>query len=457
MMNNTKYIVAVEIGSSKIKGALGEIDENGALLVKGIEEEHLHPNFVRYGQVQNPKEVANELNRIITKLNNRVAPGRIVAVYVAVGGRSLKTTPARLESTLPGLSEVTPEIVEQLLGRARAISPDRQLLDVEPVDYQVDGKSQGINPIGVMGRELAAKVNLISIRTRLLTNLTLAVKEKLDLRINGYVVRPLALADLVLTDDERRLGVMLVDFGAETTTVTIYKKGALQYLATIPLGSRHITRDLTALHYTEERAEEMKRSVGNCHPDTKKNSADGITEIDTTEINNLVRARAGEIAANISAHIGYADFTKADIPSGIVLVGGGAMLQGFTELLATDSGLTVRRGSTPPSVRIVGSKIRPGEDLDVIAILNALTEEDTKMCVEFPTPEPQEEPAAEARVTLSDPAPKAKPTGEYGWDDEVDDDEEVERISAKTRGGFFNRLKKAFKDSVAPLDEADEE
>ena len=86
------------------------------------------------------------------------------------------------------------------------------------------------------------------------------------MKIQDYIVRPLAEAALVLTDDERRLGCMFVDFGAETTTVAIFKNDAPAYLVTLPMGSRNITIDLTSLNYIEERAEEIKRISGNAMP-----------------------------------------------------------------------------------------------------------------------------------------------------------------------------------------------
>lgn len=82
--------------------------------------------------------------------------------------------------------------------------------------------------------------------------------ERLRLSVNDIFVRPLVEADLVLYPEEKRQGCMLVDFGADTTTVSIYKNGVLNYLSTIPMGSRNITRDITALNYLEERAEELK-------------------------------------------------------------------------------------------------------------------------------------------------------------------------------------------------------
>jgi len=410
-MNKSRYIVAIEIGSSKIKGAVGQIDPSGMLTVKGIEEEHQHPNYVRYGCVQNVKEVANSLNLVITKLNNRISPSKISAVYLGVGGRSLKSAPARLTQHLADDTEVTPEMVEALLSRAAVTDPGTEKLEVEAVEYQVDGKSQGIDPVGMLARDLSATVNVVSCRSQILRNLQLSVSEKLNLSINGYVVRPMALADLVLTNEEKRLGAMLVDCGAETTTVAIYKGGVLVYLATIPLGSRHITRDLMTLPAIEERAEEIKRTIGDAHPD--ENHHGGTPEeIDTSKINNIVSARASEIAANVAAQTGYAKLLISDLTGGIVIVGGGSMLKGFAEILAHATGMNVRRGSLPASVRMAGSRVATTEDLDVVALLYRLSlRESLSPCTVEPEP------------VAPQPAPVPEPQPAGGGDDDFNEPE----------------------------------
>lgn len=448
-MNNTSpYIVAIEIGSSKIKGAVGQIDSSGTLTVKGIEEEKQHPNFVRYGCVQNVMEVANELNRVIVKLNNRISPEKISAVYVGVGGRSLKTTPTTLNLSLANDTEVTHDIVSNLLSRASLAGADVELLAVEPEDFLVDGKSQGADPVGVLGHEISAKVNIVSCRSQLKRNLKLAVNEKLNIGINGYVVRPMAMADLVLTVDEKRLGVMLVDCGAETTTVAIYKKGVLTYLATIPLGSRHITRDLTALlPYTDERAEELKRVVGTANAlDAQRAS---MEEVDTTQINNIVSARAAEIITNINAQLEYAGVAASELPAGIVVVGGGALLRGFAEELGKITTLGVRRGALPAVVRMAGTKISTGEDLDVISLLYALSlQESVKPCTIAPTKAPETlVPVEEEESDFVDE------------DDEDDDFTDMEIDTKKSQGRlarWLEKMRRQMTDTPEDLGDYDE-
>lgn len=311
-MNKSRHIVAIEIGSSKIKGAVGEVEPGGSLTVRAVEEEKQSPNYVRYGGVQNVKEVANVLNGIIMKLNNRISPAKVSAVYLGVGGRSLMAVQRQIDITLPEELEITHDMVDELLERAKSsLNPDREVVEVEPGEFVVDNMSITV-PVGTVGRTMSAEVNVINCRAQMLRNLNLAVTEKLGLKINGYVVRQTALAEMVLTDDER-LGVMLVDCGAETSTVSIYKGGVLRYLNTVPLGSRHITRDIMALHYSEERAEELKKAVGNANPHGNMQSGLRLEGIDDTEINNYVSARAGEIVVNVAEQISYAGLSAAEI------------------------------------------------------------------------------------------------------------------------------------------------
>lgn len=365
-----KYIVAIEIGSSKIKGAVGVTDENGALTVLAVEEEKLI-DCVRYGCIQNVEEVSSRVSRIISSLENHssISPRKIKGVYVGMGGRSLSASSREVQRQLPDELEITERIIEQIKDEARATNiSEKDVVEVLPRSFTIDNQP-AINPVGIFGQQINANVNLLTCKPQIKRNLNRVIGERLQLAINGYVVRPIAVADLVLSDDEKRLGCMLVDFGAETTTVSIYKDGALHYLETIPLGSRNITRDITSINHLEEKAEEIKKAVGCATPleqGNKKNAVDGI---DVVEINSYVQARAGEIVANIIEQVKYADYKPSDLPAGIVVVGGGAKLKGFNSLLETQSAMKVRSGAPLGLIRITDNRIQPSDSVDVISIL----------------------------------------------------------------------------------------
>lgn len=409
-----KNIVALEIGSSKIKGAVGRIDSRGVLTVHAVEEEPIC-DLVRNGVVSNVEEVANVAARILSRLESRMTPRKIASLYLSIGGRSMCSMQCDVERQLPDEMEITDMLLRQLKSEAAMTDVnERVLLEVIPREYMVD-KVVVQRPRGTFGRNVRMNANMLTCRPQLKRNLDRIVSEKLQLKVRGYVVRHRAEGDLVVTDEEKRLGCMLVDFGAETTTVSIYKNGRMQYLATLPIGSRNITRDITKLNYLEEQAEELKREVGHAMGG-KTVSASAASGVDVTAVNNYVGHRAGEIIANINAQIGYAGLKAADLPAGIILVGRGARLRGFSERLASVTGLKVHGGNiVVPQVVISDTRISPSDAVDVLSVLYAVALTDGMECTVVPEqqsqapvqpePEPEVEPQRESEPVI---VPKKK-------------------------------------------------
>lgn len=377
-----RYIVAVEIGSSKIKGALGFIDQTGILNVIAVQEERL-TGSVRYGQIRNVEEVSNKIDAICSKLENSkpVMPRKITGVYVGLSGSTVASSAVEVLSSLPGEVEVTSQTIQELKEKASAsVLSGKDIYEIVPKEYFVDNMSTQ-NPVGTFGSAVKGRFTVISGAPGIKSNIERVFPERLQLQVCGYVVSATAQADAVLTEDEKRLGSMFVDFGAETTTVLLYKSGVLQYMATLPIGSRNITRDLVSLNYLEERAEAIKRSVG------VASAGDGVSHaahpeiIDQPEINNYIQARAGEIVANVLAQIEYAGLKASDLPAGIVIVGGGARLRGFSDMLASQSKMKVRMGMSPRGVRISDTAIQADDAVDVIALLCHVANGDAQDCL----------------------------------------------------------------------------
>ena len=177
-----------------------------------------------------------------------------------------------------------------------------------------------------------------------------------------------------------------MDFGAETTTVSIYRKGSLCYLATLPLGGRNITRDITTLSVLEERAEEIKRSSGRAiHEGTSSLTVGGIKLAD---VNNLVVARAEEIVTNVIHQIFYAGLKEKDLPGGIICIGAASNLGGLIELIESQSSLSARMGHLPDSVVCVASKAKRIEAIQIVSILAAGAAIGTRECLDLPEIDP---------------------------------------------------------------------
>ncbi len=424
-----KYLVAIEIGSSKIKGAVGAIDESGILNVCAIEERNL-VDCVRHGNIQNVEEVKACVAEIIYALESRanVSPRKVKGVYVALGGRSMMSYKRDIEMTFDEETEITAEVIDKLLDESKLeVLEDKEIVDVVPMGFSVDNMAHQI-PIGTYGHSLKASLNIIACRPQIVKNINRVIEERLQLDINGYKVRQVALSQLVLSSEEKKLGCVLVDFGAETTTVSIHKNDALQCLVTIPMGSRNITRDLTSLGITEESAERLKSQSANANSQETIGQGGKSTileNVDDAVFNNYVQYRAGEIAFNIASQIKQAGFKPTDLTGGIVIVGQGAKLHGFNAVLEFHSSLKVRNGMISAMVHISDGRVLPGDALDVIAILLAASKSNGAIdCLEGAVQERQPQP-----VVVDD-----------GNDDDADD----------------SRLKDGFVDDIIEDDDIEE-
>lgn len=400
--NEPKTIIAVEIGSSKIRGAIGLQSPDGTLTVQAVEEEPM-TDWVRYGAVSNVEEVAGLTTRIIRKIENRIAPRKVKSVYLNIGGRSLCTLPREVEQTFADETEITAAILRDLAKEARDGSPyaDRDTLLVVPRQYVIDKVAVAV-PKGTVGQTIRMAANLVTCRPQTRRNLERIFADKLKLTVAGIKVRAMALAEAVLQNEEKRLGCMLVDFGAETTTVAIFKGGTLQFLSTLPMGSRLITRDIQALNYTEERAEELKRKVGSAaNPLINNGSQANVgAGADYTALNNYVLHRASEIISNIKNQLKVSGFSAADLPKGIVIVGGGARLAGFNARLSNALTMNIRLGSVDGSlIRIADGRISPTDCADILSLLIAAAEGNAEECTLRPVVEQTKKPSVEVPPT----------------------------------------------------------
>lgn len=357
-MKAERYVAAIEVGSSKIIGMVGRYEGDGQLTVLACEKIDCR-EFVRYGVIQNLEETSLVIARVVERLqqNVEVKPRIIEGVYVCLSGRSLRSISTSVSRNLPEETEINDEILAGLRAQARQLALDNTLevVDLVPRAFTVN-KTVTKSPKGMIGSRISVTYDVIVCRPELKRNLTRTITDKCGLRINGFVVTPIAVGHLMLSNEQKRLGCMLVDIGAETSAVSIYRDGGLCYYATLPLGGRNITRDLQSLSLLEERAENIKIDTGNAMP-TKAVSDINVNGIKISDVSNIIVARSEEIVANILEQTRYAGLKEKDIPAGIICIGGGARLNGMLELMHSQSGLQVNMGMLPSFIHTEGIKI----------------------------------------------------------------------------------------------------
>ena len=409
-MENTQYIVAIEIGSSKIVGAIAEKSTSGYVQVIHLEEERFI-DCVRWGCIQNVESTKGCINNILKKLENRI-DGTIKDAYVGVSGRSVHTEAAEVSRNLDSTRAITDDILEKIVkDSARDGIRNYEIVESVPCAYFVD-KNETKNPSGQFGSSISIKVNHIVAKPTIKLNLERVMS--LGTRVKNYLVTPLVVGEEILNDTELSLGCMLVDIGAETTTVSIYKDGALVYLITLPLGGRNITRDIAnGLAVVEETAERVKKNINNPLDDNVE--VLNIEGVKSTDAANYIKARTGEIIANINQQIAYAGLTPNDLHN-IVLIGGGAQLQGIVRRIEDTTKLKVRMGSYPQSLNILDHSINRMEYIQIFSLLakGAAIIGDNQSCVQRhnyedgPTmnPQPEKQPVQQEVKDETKTAPK---------------------------------------------------
>ncbi|MDE6121059.1 MAG: hypothetical protein K2F63_04650, partial [Muribaculaceae bacterium] len=361
-----RTIVAVEIASSKIKGGVAAVGPDGRLTILAVEE---IPgiNNVRYGRIQNIREVSAAVNEIIRRFeaNPAISPRTVDAVVLSIGGRSLTGVPARASLRFPHECEITDDHVQRLKYEATRDYVGDKNVEASVARMYYVNNSAVRRVVGTFGNTLSGEFMMITCGKETRQNLERLKIDNIDSDSVFFLIRPMAVADLVLTSDEKELGTVLVDFGAETTTVAIYKDSSLAFLSTLPMGSRLITLDLMAgLGITEEAAENFKLTLGNADASAPSRADNPNAE----EVNAYVRARAAEIAANIINQIDISGY-NAESLSNIVLVGGGSRLSEFGSQLSSLAKMNVRLGSIPSGIAFrVAGRNNP-DNIDIVALL----------------------------------------------------------------------------------------
>lgn len=384
-MNEERYVAAIEISSSKIVAAVGKMYTDGRLDIIATEQER-GVESVRYGIIQNLEETSMRIMRVLDRLQRKpsVSPKVISRLYVGLSGRSVRSIRTEVDINLPDDTEINDAILNRLREQAlgTAIDSSLEVVDAIPRVYYV-GKSETLSPKGAIGNKIRAVYDLIVCRPELRRNLTRTLDDKIGIPVCGFVVTALSTAQVILSTEEKRLGCMLVDMGAETTTVSIYKDGSLRYLATLPLGGRHITRDITSLNVLEERAEEIKITTGNAIA-RETSSSLNMNGIRRGDVSNLIVARSEEIVANIIEQVKYAGMKDKDLPAGLICIGGGTRLNGMLELLGHQIDLPIRKGMLPNYIRVEDNKPTSAELLEVASVLYSGASDTDTECLEYP-------------------------------------------------------------------------
>ena len=328
MMAAKEFIVAIELGSSKMTGIAGQKNLDGSINVLAVVKEP-SSSFIRKGVVYNIDKTAQCLTSIVRKLENQLKTG-ITQVYVGVGGQSIRGVKNVVSKDLPTETIISQDMVIELMDANRNMTyQDQEILDAAVQEYKVGSQFQ-LDPVGIQANRLEGHFLNILERKSFYRNLNKCF-ETANINVAEMYLAPLALADSVLTETEKRSGCALVDIGADTTTVSVYSKNILRHLAVIPLGSNNITKDIATLQMEDSDAERMKLKYGSAYTDNNdidndlKYSIDTERQIESRKFIEIVEGRMEEIIENVWYQIPSEYYDK--LLGGIILTGGGSNMK----------------------------------------------------------------------------------------------------------------------------------
>lgn len=370
-MAKDKIICAIDVGSSKIATLIASVDESGKINLIGVA--NTVSKGVRKNQVVDIEEAVEAITESVESAE-RMAGYSISQAFVSVGGPQIESVNSH---AVVAVSEPEGEIkqgdVLRVNDAAKAVPlpASREILHVIPRTFTVDGQEGIKDPVGMTGVRLETQTHIITGSSTSMRNLVKCIQE-VGIDVSELIFTGIASSFSSLTDTEKELGVVLVDIGGETTDVVIFIDGSISYSSVIPIGARHTTSDLAVgLRVSLESAEKIKLFLGlkekspalaeeaeKSNSEGAKKKDEGILELKglgieedvgkiskKAVVDGIIRPRLQEIFKYVGKEIKKSGF-GTQVPSGLVICGGGALTVGCLDQAKYVLGLPARIGKT---------------------------------------------------------------------------------------------------------------
>jgi len=344
------FYTAVDIGTDKVTSIMARIGSEGELKVLGTGV--VTSQGMQKGRIENIDEVKEAVGDSLEEAQRYIGAGAPTGVYASVTGTHLSSLNTKEVVDNPDdVGDITKKLLDRLLrGSFPDVGPDQEVLHVIPISYHVDGMSGIRNPVGLYGNLVEVEAHVVMGESVALKN-TVKVIEANKASVKSMVLHSLASAESTLTGDEREMGVVLVDIGAGTTDIVIYRQGQPWYSAVIPVGGSQLTRDLSvALKTPLYMTEEMKVKWGSVMPEMVASDEEVVIpsfqgqpkhSLSRRVLCEPLHDRMLELIKMIVLKVrqsGLREFPAG----GIVLTGGGSEMTGLADLVLKTLGGQVR-------------------------------------------------------------------------------------------------------------------
>ncbi len=354
-MEEAKYSVGLDIGTTKIVAIIGKENEYGKIEVVGIGRSR--SLGVHRGVVNNITQTIQSIQQAVEQAEANSGL-KIGSVTVGIAGQHIRSLQHSDYITRPDSEEVIgEEDLEKLCNQVYKLVmlPGEEIIHVLPQEYKVDGQAEIKQPIGMYGGRLEANFHVVVGQVSSIKNIGRCIKSA-GLDLDNITLEPLASANAVLSQEEKEAGVALIDIGGGTTDLAIFKDGIIRHTAVIPFGGNVITEDIKeGCSIIEKQAELLKIKFGSAWPGENKDneivSIPGLRgrepkEITLKNLSKIIHARVVEIIEQVYLEIknyGHEE-QKKKLIGGIVLTGGGSQLKHLKQLVEYITGMDTRIG-----------------------------------------------------------------------------------------------------------------
>ncbi|MGA9228002.1 MAG: cell division protein FtsA [Mesobacillus sp.] len=426
-MNSNDIYVSLDIGTSSVKVIIGEM-VNDSLNIIGVG--NVKSEGLRKGSIVDIDETVHSIKRAVEQAERMIGM-KINQVIVGVTGNHVSLMPCHgVVAVSSDNREITNDDVARVIDAAQVVSipPEREIIDVIPKQFIVDGLDEINDPRGMIGVRLEMEGTIITGSKTILHN-TLRCVERAGLEILDIGLQPLAAGAFALSKDEKNMGVAMIDIGGGSTTVAVFENGHLRGTSVIPVGGDHITKDLSiGLRTTTEEADKLKIKHGHAFYDHASEDeffevsiigSDQQQQFNQLEVADIIEARMEEIFSLVQDELKIMNIRE--LPGGFVLTGGIANMQGVLEL-AQDIFQSRVRIAIPDYIGVREPQYTTAVGLIQFAYKNAKLK-GKKMEAAFSELEPKE------KRVQKQPHPKSKP--------EKQPEEKVSSRMKKFLGYFF--------------------
>ena len=337
-LNNGRIMVGLDIGTSKVVAIVAELGLEGEIDIIGIGS---HPSKgLKKGVVVNIETTVESIQRAIEEAE-LMAGCQIEQVYAGIAGSHIRGLNSHGIVAIRD-KEVFQADIERVIDAAQAVAipADQKVLHVLPQEYVIDDQEGVKEPLGMSGVRLEAKVHLITCAVNAYQNIEKCIK-KCGLEVEDIILEQLASGDAVLTEDEKDLGVCLVDIGGGTTDIAIFSEGAIRHTAVIPIAGDQVTNDIAmALRTPTPNAEEIKIkyacALGSLAQENETIKIPSVGDRSDRDLSRqalaeVVEPRYEELFSLVQAELRRSGFEDL-VAAGIVLTGGTSKIEGAIEL-----------------------------------------------------------------------------------------------------------------------------